>query len=272
MKSRHTLPLALLMLVVGAITAAVIFLIDWYPDQAAEQAERVDALMWFLVISSGVIFTIVTTFLVYSIWRFRAAPGDETDGPPNHGNTKLEIAWTILPVVLLAVMAVWATIVIDRNEALAADREIIEVKAWQFTWEFYYGEGESTVASGDLILPVDRQVQLEMRSPDVIHNLYVPEFRVKQDVVPGITTRLVINPTREGEYDLICSELCGVGHSVMRARAIVVSQAEYRAWLANARREVAAQTAPRAGAPGAGTGTPTLEGGPDTPPATATTP
>ncbi len=252
MKSRHTLPLVLIHLVVGAITAAVIFLFDWYPAQAAEQAERVDQLMWFLVLASGVIFTIVTSFLLYSVWRFRAAPGDEEDGPPNHGNTTLEVVWTILPVILLAVIAVWSVIVVDRNEALAADREVIEVKAWQFAWEFSYDGG--TVSSGDLVMPVGRQVELQMRSPDVIHNLYVPEFRIKQDVVPGITTRLILNPTRPGTYPIICSELCGVGHSVMRARVIVMSPEEYDAWVREAKAQAAASGA-AAPAPGGQTST-----------------
>jgi cytochrome c oxidase subunit 2 len=252
MKSRHFVPLAIIMVVIGALSAAVILGIDWLPAQAAEQAPRVDDLTWFLVFWSWVIFTIVTSFLVYSIWRFRAKPGDESDGPPNHGNTKLEIVWTVLPVMLLVVIGVWAVIVVDRNEALAADREVIEVKAWQFAWEFTYPE--AGVASGDLRLPAGRQVELRMRSTDVIHDLFVPEFRVKEDVVPGITTNLIVDPTKPGTYPLICYELCGAGHSLMRARAIVMPAAEYDAWkrvaAVRARAAAAAAPAPAAGAGG----------------------
>ncbi len=250
MKNRHLAPLVVLHLVIGAITAAVIFGIDWWPDQAAEQATRSDHLLWFLVITSGIIFTGVTSFLVYSIWRFRAAPGDEEDGPPHHGNTKLEIAWTIGPVVLLAVMAVWSSIATTRNEALASDREVIEVRAWQFAWEFTYRDAGFT--TGDLVLPKDRQVELRMRSSDVIHNLWVNEFRVKQDVVPGITTRLIVDPTREGTYDLICAELCGAGHGVMRSRAIVLDQNAFEAWKRDSAAKAAAADAPAAPAPAPG--------------------
>ena len=242
MKNRHLAPLVVLHLVIGAITAAVIFGIDWWPDQAAEQAERTDHLMWFLVVASGVIFTGVTSFLVYAIWRFRAAPGDESDGPPNHGNTKLEIAWTIGPVLLLAIMAVWSAIATTRNEALASDREVIEVRAWQFAWEFTYRDAGFT--TGDLVLPNGRQVELQMRSSDVIHDLWVPEFRVKADVVPGVTTKLIIDPTREGTYPLICAELCGAGHGIMRSRAKVLSEDAFQAW----KRDSAAK-AKAAGAP-----------------------
>lgn len=246
MKSRHTLPIALLMLVIGAITAATALLIDWTPVQAAEQAERVDTLTWFLVISSGVIFTIVTAFLVYSVWRFRVGDDDDSDGPPHHGNTKLEIVWTVLPVILLAVMAVWAVIVVNENEEEQADRTVIQVKALQFAWEFTYPD--TGVTTGDLRLPSGRQVELQMRSTDVIHDLYVPEFRVKMDVVPGITTTLIVDPNRPGTYPLICAELCGVGHSVMRSRAIVMPAAEYDAWLVQAKAD-AARTASSGGTP-----------------------
>lgn len=138
MKSRHVLPLTVIAIVVGAITAACFFLIDWIPLQASEQAERVDPLMWFVVIASGVIFTIVITFLLYSVWRWRATDDDDEDGAPLHGHTKLEIAWTIIPTMLLAAMAVWAYLVLSDNEALAEDRMIVNVTAEQFAWTFTY--------------------------------------------------------------------------------------------------------------------------------------
>lgn len=242
MKNRHLAPLVVLHLVIGAITAAVIFGVDWWPDQASEQAVRTDNLMWFLVITSGVIFTGVTAFLVYAIWRFRAAPDDESDGPPNHGNTKLEIAWTIIPVLLLAVIGIWSAVATNRNEAVASDREVIEVRAWQFAWEFTYRDAGFT--TGDLVVPEGRQVELLMRSSDVIHDLWVPEFRVKMDVVPGITTKLLIDPTRVGTYPLICAELCGAGHGIMRSQAIVKTEADFEAW-----KQQAAAKAKAAGAP-----------------------
>jgi cytochrome c oxidase subunit 2 len=237
LRSRHTVPLIIIAIVIGGISVATALLIDWIPLQASEQAERVDLLMWFVVWASVVIFTLVTTFLLYSAFAFRAKEGDESDGPPVHGNTKLEVIWTIIPAVLLAVMAVWAYLVLADNEALANDRLVVNVTAQQFAWEYQYPDG--SVGTGDLRLPVDRQVELRMRSKDVIHDFYVKEFRVKMDVVPGITTRLIINPTREGTFQVICAELCGVGHSVMRSRVIVQSPQEFDQWLAAAQQEVA---------------------------------
>ena len=242
LKSPHLVPLIVIAVVIGGITAAVAVFIDWIPVQAAEQADRVDPLMWFVVWASVVIFTLVATVLVYSAWKFRAAPGDESDGPPVHGNTKLEIVWTVVPTLLLVVMAVWAYLVLSDNEALAQDRLVVDVTAQQFAWDYSYPDGN--VGTGDLRVPVDRQIELRMRSKDVIHDFYVKEFRVKMDVVPGITTRVVFNPSRTGTYQVICAELCGVGHAVMRSRVIVMEPAAFDAWLANAKTQVAAAANP----------------------------
>ena len=250
-KYPHLLPLLAIAIVVGGATIAVALLIDWLPEGAAEQADRVDTLMWFLIWCSIVIFTGVITVLVYSVWRFRAKPGDESDGPPMHGHTKLEVIWTILPTLLLAVVAVWAYLVLTDNEALADDRLEVQVTAEQFAWTFTYPE--AGIATGDLRVPVDRQVRLKMRSKDVIHDFYVTEFRVKQDIVPGITTYLTFNPTKTGTYQVICAELCGVGHGVMRARVIVMEPGEYARWIETSKRTVEARTqaasAPAADAP-----------------------
>lgn len=238
-RSRHLLPLAILAVVVGGLTGATFVVFDWIPLQASEQAERVDPLMWFVIITCGVIFTIVSIFLLYSAYRFRVSEGDDQDedGPPVHGNTPLEIAWTVVPALLLAVMAVWAYIVLSQNEALDDDRLVVDVAAEQFAWTFTYPD--AGIETGDLRLPVGRQVELRMTAVDVIHDLYVPQFRVKQDVVPGITTTLVVDPTRVGTYPIICAELCGLGHNTMRSQVIVMTEASYEGWLRGARQQLA---------------------------------
>jgi cytochrome c oxidase subunit 2 len=242
LRSRHTIPLLIVTLLIGGGTVAAVLLIDWVPPLAAEQADRVHTLLWFVVWASVVIFVLVVVVLVYAAIRFRVPESDDEDGPPTHGHTKLEVVWTVVPVILLAVMAVWAYLVLSDNEALAQDRLVVDVTAEQFAWTFTYPD--AGVASGDLRLPEGRQVELRMRSKDVIHDFYVPEFYVKQDVVPGITTRLIVDPTKTGSFQVICAELCGVGHGVMRARAIVMEPGEYDSWLANAQREVARQSQP----------------------------
>jgi len=242
LRSRHTIPLLILTLLIGGATVATVLLIEWVPDRAAEQADRVTDLLWFVIWASVVIFVLVAVVLVYCAIRFRVPESDDQDGPPTHGHTKLEVVWTIVPTLLLAAMAVWAYLVLSENEALAQDRMVVDVTAEQFAWSFTYPEGQ--VSSGDLRIPDGRQVELRMRSKDVIHDFYVPEFYVKQDVVPGITTRLIVDPTRTGTFQVICAELCGVGHATMRTRVIVMEPTAFDSWLSTAQREVAQQPDP----------------------------
>ena len=238
MKNRHILPLAAIMLVVGIITFGVIFLIPWLPAQASVEAQRTDQLIWFMTIVSGVIFTIVASFVIYSAWAFRAAPDDESDGPPTHGNTTLEIVWTAIPIVLVAVIAGWSILIIHRNEAPQKVQDVVHVKAWQYSWEFDYPS--IGVSSGDLHVPVGTQVKVNINSFDVIHGFWVPQFRLQMDAVPGITTHLLFTPNRVGTYQVICNELCGEGHAQMRARVFVQTPADYAAWAAKAHAQVMA--------------------------------
>jgi cytochrome c oxidase subunit 2 len=244
LRSRHTWPLIGLGLVVGAVMALVAFGIDWLPQATTRQADRHDTLLWFVVVSSAAIFTIVCVFLFYSVWRFRVDDSDDSDGPPLHGNTPLEIIWTAIPSALLAVVVVYSFLVLSSNEALAKNRMTVQVLSQQFAWHFTYPE--AGVTTGDLYMPVDRQTVLKMTAKDVLHSLYVPEFRLKQDNVPGIMTKMIINPTKTGTFPIICTELCGIGHSLMRSRAIVLSQQDFDAWL-----EKAKQTASSSSSPGA---------------------
>jgi cytochrome c oxidase subunit II len=269
LRSRHTVPLLILTLVVGAGAVATALLIDWLPVQASEQAERVDTLLWFVIGVSLAIFTVVTSVLLYAVIRFRADPEDDSDGPPTHGNTTLEVVWTVVPALILAVVAVWAYLVLSDNEALASDRLVVDVTAEQFAWTFSYpvAEGAARGPRGR----GGRPVELKMRSKDVIHDLYVSEFRLKQDVVPGITTRLLFDPNRTGTYQIICAELCGVGHGVMRARVIVMEPADYDQWVADARRELLTRQAP-AGGEGDATGAAAPTAPADQPPTDAEQP
>jgi cytochrome c oxidase subunit 2 len=252
LNSRHTGPLALITLVVGAITVAQAVLIDWLPEEAGEEAARIDWLLWFLFWVSAAIFVLVTVVLIYCIWAFRAKPGDESDGPPIHGNTRLEVVWTMIPVALLAVVAILSIIVLEENEAFAADRVKVEVIGEQFVWRMQYPD--AGVESGDLRVPVDRQVELTMRASDVIHSFWVPAMRVKQDAVPGITTDLVFTPDKVGTYEVVCAELCGAGHGVMRTRAIVMEPDAYEEWLAAAQAKVKADAEQEPATPAAGGG------------------
>jgi cytochrome c oxidase subunit II len=176
-----------------------------------------------------VIFALVAGVILYSVARFRAAPDDDNDGPPIHGHTGLEIAWTAIPAVLVTAIAVVSAIVLARNDDAGANPLRVDVTAAQFAWSFAY-PGQGDVKSGELVMPVNRAVELHLRANDVIHSFWIPDMGQKIDAVPGITTRLVLTPTRIGQYPVQCSELCGLGHAAMRANARVVTQAQFAAW------------------------------------------
>ncbi len=217
-------------IVAGVVTALVAVLIPWLPTSASEEMDRIAFVYWFVTVISIVIFAVVAAALVYMVVKFRAAPDDDADGPPIHGHTGLEIAWTAVPAALVTAIAVISAIALARNGDAGTNPVQVHVVAQQFAWKFEYpGSG---VTSGRLVLPVGRSARLELDSLDVIHSFWVPNFGQKSDAVPGMQTRLVITPTRLGTFPVICTELCGLGHATMRSEAEVLSQEDFDAWLA----------------------------------------
>jgi cytochrome c oxidase subunit 2 len=218
-------------LLVGVLVSLVAVLIDWLPDPASEEMERIEFVYWFATIICIAIFALVAGSMLYMIVRFRAAPDDDSDGPPIHGHTGLEIAWTLVPVVLVTAIAIVSAIVLARNDDTGERPLRINVTGQQFAWTFEYPEQRNLRVGGELVLPLDRAVKLTLRANDVIHSFWVPNMGQKQDAVPGIETHLVITPNKLGNYPLMCTELCGLGHSVMRATVRVVRPAAFAAWV-----------------------------------------
>jgi len=237
---QHILPIAIIALVITALSVVVALTIDWLPVPASKEADRVDLLVWWTVWVSIGIFAIVQAFMFYSVWKFRAKPGDESDGPPIHGHTMLEVVWTLIPTVLIGITAAWAAIVLIKNEDIAKAGPaplVVEVLAQQFTWEFTYPD--LGVTTGDLRVPAGRQVVLDLHAKDVIHSFFVYETRIKGDAVPGIVNdrvRFTMKPEYAGKtYPIVCAELCGAGHGVMRAQLITLSAGDYDAWAQKAK-------------------------------------
>ena len=216
-------------LAASAVAFAVAFFVPWLPDQASEQRERIDFVFWLTTVICIGIFGVVVSIILYSVWKFRARPDDDSDGLPIHGHTGIEIVWTAIPFVLVVTIAVASGVALARNEE-KGDRPLrVDVTARQFAWLFEYPNGTS---SGKLRLPLDRTTVLRITAYDVIHSFWVPEFGQKQDAVPGIETELVITPTKLGRFDVICTELCGLGHALMRTSAIVMRPPAFEQWLA----------------------------------------
>ena len=162
-------------------------------------------------------------------------PGEELkDGPPIHGNTKLEIIWTAIPAILLVGLCTYAYVVLTDIEKAEANSMQVRVVGEQFTWTFYYpGEGDEEIASPQLYLPANTPVNFTVQSKDVIHDFWVPAFRMKIDAVPGLDTHIRVTTTdRMGEFPVVCAELCGLGHSTMRQSAHVMTREDFDAKLA----------------------------------------
>jgi len=237
-------------LAAAAVASAVAFFVPWLPTPASKQADRIDFVFWFVTGISIAIFALVVAVILYSVVRFRARPDDDSDGAPIHGNTGLEIAWTAFPAVLVTAVAVVSAVALAQNENLPKKHLQVNVLAQQFAWSFSYPKYKGLTVSA-LHLPLNEAVELKMRSKDVIHSFWVPQFGQKQDLVPGITTKLVITPKRLGTYPVVCTELCGEGHALMRSEAIVMKPTAFASWVkAQERAAAKASQGPSGGGPG----------------------
>jgi len=215
-------------LVVGSICTAVALAIPWMPVAAGREASRIDFVYWFATIIAIVVFSVVASVLIYEVWKFGVRPDDFTDGPPIHGHTALEIFWTAIPALLVTAISIASAVVLAKNGEAGTNPVKISVVAQQFAWEFTYSNGKTY---GYLTLPEGRHTKLDITSKDVIHSFWVPELSQKQDAVPGQHNSIVVTPTRLGTYPVICTELCGLGHSIMRSHVTIVSQDDFAKFL-----------------------------------------
>jgi cytochrome c oxidase subunit II len=220
-------------LIASVIGVALGIAIDWFPTQASEEAEQIDTLWDVLILCSVPVFVLVITVVLYCVWRYRMRPGEELkDGPPIHGNTRLEIIWTAVPAILLVALCSYSYVTLVDIEEADASALNVRVVGEQFTWTFYYrDESGEQVSSPQLYVPRGQQVNFTIQSKDVIHDFWVPAFRLKIDAVPGIDTHLRVTPKTNGEYPVVCAELCGLGHAAMRQSAHVVEPDEFEQWL-----------------------------------------
>jgi len=216
--------------VAAAITTAVAVLIPWLPESASKESTRIHFVYWFTTVIAIVVFAAVVAVLAYSVIHFRARPDDDSDGPPTHGHTTLEIVWTAIPAVLVTAISIVSAVVLAQNGRAGSDPLVVKVTAQQFAWEFTYPNGKTY---GSLTLPKGRHVKLDITAKDVIHSFWVPEFSQKQDAVPGQHNTLVVTPTHLGTFPVICTELCGLGHALMRSHTDVVTPAKFADFMKN---------------------------------------
>jgi cytochrome c oxidase subunit 2 len=216
-----------------ALAALAWFVLDvrfLLPLQAAEQAKPIDWLFNFQFKLMAVMFGLIGGLLLYSVVFFRRKKGDETDGPHITGNTPLEIVWTAIPLAIVIGLALLGAQNLSETQRIDPRALEVKVTARQWSWTFEYPA--YGIVSDQLILPVNQQVLFKLTATDVIHSFWVPQWRVKQDAVPGKDESLRVTPNETGEFQLVCAEICGAQHANMLASVKVISQEEFKAWVA----------------------------------------
>lgn len=247
----------LALLVLGTI--AFHFLNPWWLTELASNWGSIDDALMITMWICGIVFIILNLFMAWSIVRYRHRAGNRARYEPE--NATLEKRLTLWTGVGIAGMLAPGLIAWHEYVTVPEDAAVVEVTGQQWQWGFRfpgadgvlgtsnvshvspqnsfginprdpYGRDDILVENSELRLPVSKPVKMVLRSKDVIHNFYVPQFRAKMDLVPGIVTYFWLTPTRTGTYEVLCAELCGIGHHMMRSAVIVVKETDFRAWLA----------------------------------------
>ncbi len=230
-KQKHIYAVSGLIVIGSLVTYFVLRAIYKLPKAASAEAGVIDNMFTVYFGLIAFFFALIMVFMLYAVTAFRRQPDDMEDAAHIHGNTTLEIVWTVLPVLLVIGLGIWGMVTFNDLVSAKSDEIVINVTGAQWSWSFEYPEHENVV-SPQLLLPVNQPVVLKMNSKDVLHSFWVPEFRVKQDLVPGYEQELRFEPTEIGDYKVRCAEICGLDHTNMLADVRVVSQTEFDAWIA----------------------------------------
>ena len=202
--------------------------VQWLPPVGTHLAEDIDKLIHFLVFISAVAAVLVIAGFVYFSIRFRRK--SETDKTPHiTHHYVLEFLWSFIPLLIFMFVFVWGWWLYDKIREQPLGALEVHVYGQMWNWDFVYKNGRKT--SGTLYVPINKPVKLIMTSRDVIHSFYVPAFRIKQDVLPGVYTSLSFTATKSGRFHVFCAEFCGTGHSNMLAKVHVMSLSAWEEWL-----------------------------------------
>ena len=217
---------ALVMGVIGLSMEAAFADTPGLPIQATDIATQWDTLYNFLVGLSIFFFVLVIGAMLYFVYKYRAKPGVKTKYIADHH--LIEGVWTFIPFVLLMVIFVWGYAVYDKMISAPSDSMEIRVIGKQWLWQFQYDDGRSTI--NEVYVPVNKPVKLVMTSTDVLHSFFIPNFRVKQDVVPGMYSSVWFEATVPGKHQVFCTEYCGAAHSQMLAKVIALGPEDWENW------------------------------------------
>lgn len=208
----------------------------FFAPRVGQLAEEVDALFIFILLVGLFFFLITQGALIWFAVRYRKRKGEkEPDTPYITGNRLLETVWVVVPSILILAIFIYGYLVFRDIRTPPPGAAEINVTARQWLYLFKYPDGRTAV--NEVRVPQGKPLRFVMTSADVIHGFYLPEFRLKQDILPGSYTSLWLQPEKEGKYDIYCTQYCGTGHSTMRAVMIVMPDEEYREWLAGKEEE-----------------------------------
>jgi cytochrome c oxidase subunit 2 len=226
---KHIVGVIVLIGVMTIATATWLSNTNLLPMPASAEALPIDWLFGLHLQVIAFLFALIIGFMIYSIVAFRRKPGENGDGEHIHGNSTLEIVWTVVPLGVVLYFGYLGALTLNDIIAPAENELVVEVTASQWSWRFDYPEAE--ISSTVLNLPLGRTTVFEMISMDVIHSFWVPEFRVKQDTVPGMVKSLRVTPTELGTFKIRCAELCGTDHAYMLAEVNVLTPKQFDEWM-----------------------------------------
>jgi cytochrome c oxidase subunit 2 len=204
--------------------------LPFFPEQASNFAGSVDTLFSFILLTCLFFSVLVTLLIILAAVKYKRKTAGEV-GSADHGNMVLEVGWTVIPLVIALGMFAWGAAVYVNYRTAPKDTLDIYVVGKQWMWKLQQPNGRKEI--NELHVPVNRNIKLIMGSEDVIHDFYVPAFRVKMDVVPGRYNTMWFRPTKIGKYHFFCSQYCGTDHAVMGGWVTVMGPAEYAAWLSD---------------------------------------
>lgn len=223
----------------------------WLPRDVSQHGATIDHLFMFILVLTGIVFIATEVALFYFMWRYDKSTNQQP-AKFTHGSHSLEVVWTIVPTAVLLFIAIyqmnaWA----DQKMRRPQMAPTVEVTARQFEWRLRYPGADGKIGTpddlhvvNDMHVPVNEEILLELKSMDVLHSFFLPNLRVKQDAVPGMKQGVWFRALEEGEYDLVCAELCGWGHYKMKGRLTVQSRADFDRWLAQKYQEQQATQEP----------------------------
>jgi cytochrome c oxidase subunit II len=203
-------------------------------------ARQIDDLWKIVLYLAIAVFIVVEGLLVVALFKFRHRKGDDSEPAQTHGNTRLELGWTIAPAVVLAALAIPTVSTIWALAREPAGALPVTITAHQWWWEYDYGDG--AITANELHIPTGRPIRLTLKSADVIHSYWIPKLGGKQDVVPSRTNHLTIQADAPGSFAGTCVEYCGLSHANMRVKAFAHSPADFARWLADQKRDAVAVT------------------------------